>query len=193
GGCPRGTRRIADAALRVAHRAAILDDERARARAQESPDHKLAADIPSRAGIGDRPLPGRTRTVPEETARPPGEPLPAAGNRELPRAGVADGQRGAIRPGGAGPAHRHCSEGAGAAAGAATDMADPIAHRAPAADVERARAVAPDVKVAAVGPGGARAAHGGCPRGTRRGSDDAGRVGHRAAVLNDERARARAQ
>ena len=135
---------------------------------RNSPDHKLAADIPGRAGIGDRHRAGGARTVAEVTARRPGEHLPAAGNRDLPRAGVADDQPGAIRPGGADAAHRHCTDGAGAAAVAATDMADHIAHRAPAADVERARAVGPDVKVAAVGPGGARAAHGGCPCGTRR-------------------------
>ena len=56
-----GTRRVTDDAGRVGHRAAVLDDERARARAQESADHKLVADIPGRAGIGDRHRAGGAR------------------------------------------------------------------------------------------------------------------------------------
>src|SRR6185503_4517117 len=150
---------------RIGHRAAILDGEAAHGRPQKSANNELAADVPGGARIGDGHRAAGARPIAEKAARRTGEHLPAAGNRDLSRAGIADHEPGAVRPGGAGAIHRHGADRAGAAAGAATDMADQIAYRAAGTDVERTRAVASDVKVAAVGPGGTGAAHGDGPGG----------------------------
>src|SRR6185437_7257234 len=165
GSCPGGPCCVTDVALRVGHRAAILDGEAAQGRPEISANNELAADVPGGACIGNSHRAAGARPIAKKAARRTGEHLPAAGNRDLSRAGIADHEPGAVRPGGAGAAHRHGADRAGAAASATTDMADQIAHRAAGTDVERTRAVASNVKVAAVGPGGASTAHGDGPGG----------------------------